>query len=161
TSGDYRYTRGGSPRSGFYWYWRLYTDQSLHSSAAMPLNGASGIQAATGSYYKPTYSALSSATNTLSNTATQSVFSVRLNLVTPPYTPLHTHQLASLYAQTEDIFTFTLDSASDVRLVVTMRNGGYVQFDSIDNGELRFGAYGSTTFHDVLPAGTYRLSGYL
>lgn len=110
---------GGSPRSGFYHYWRDYLRQSTGDSAAIPLGGTSNSVSTTGNYYSPNYSVSGSASTSFTNSATEALYNVSFadQFVWGPTLPAHA--AATEGSNIQDIFDFTLTQDSDVTITPT------------------------------------------
>lgn len=154
TADEYVYTRGGSPRTGYYWYWRDYRRQTTSSAIPIPFNGLSPWVWSHGTYFQPNYAVAGEAGAGLSNSPTQAFYSVRLNdqFVWGP--ALGPHAAAAVSSSVQDIFTFTL--AVDSRVTITP--GGTSAFHLFVGGPPPDEGSSSTSgppISMVLLAGTY------
>ena len=153
---DYRYTRGGSPRTGFYWYWRQYTDQILRSTSGSNLNSKSVPASVTGTFYQPTYPAKATGWALFSNTPTSAIFKSEISASDDFELNLLSHQAANASASATESFTFTITSPSLVSIALTGSNGTLQLIDNAAN-EAIFSAGGMGTFSDTIDPGTYTI----
>jgi len=155
---DYRWTLGGSPRSGFYHYWRQYLDQTTQTQNAIPLNGTSDLQLTVGSFYTPLYGAMAIGWNTFSNSPALAVYDVTLATETVLSPTLAAHQGASAAANTSDSFEFTTTSGVNMTLDVAGAPDALITVVNVSTGEGVFYAYGTASLvAGDLDAGTYRV----
>ncbi len=117
TADKYVWTRGGSPRTGYYYYWRDVREQTSQGYASVPLPGGSNLAQAIGTYYSPSYSITGAAVANFSNSATTALYSVNSigRFVWNPALP--DHAAASESISLQDIFNFTV--ATDTTVTVT------------------------------------------
>lgn len=155
---DYRWSLGGSPRSGLYHYWRQYVDQTTQAQNAIPLNGTSDLQLTVGTFYSPAYGAMAIGWNTFSSSPDLAVYDVTLATETVLSPTLAAHQGASATANTNDSFEFTTDSAVNMTLDVAGAPDALITVVNVLTGEGVFYAFGtaSLTAGDLDP-GTYRV----
>lgn len=158
TSFDYKYTRGGSPRTGFYWYWRLTTHQSTQLTANTALNASSGLVTSNGTYFGPTYYGSGLSSNTFSNGVTLATYTASLQANTDLLTTLTAHQGATANAVNEDEFSFTLPSDSFITLTAKGTQYATVTLSSVADGTI-YTAVGNGSFADNVVAGDYTVIG--
>jgi len=152
---DYVYTRGGSPRTGYYWYWRETVRQTSQAGTAIPLNGSSDLQQAAGTYYSPMYGALAIGFDWFVNTPTMATFDLLLAAETVFQPVLAAHQGATVTSDARDSFTFTIATASYVSFSVA---GPSTTAQLIDVAANEAIWTGTGNFSDTLDPGTYRIS---
>jgi hypothetical protein len=152
---DYVYTQGGSPRSGFYWYWRQIVEQTSRATNLIPLNGSSDLQQAAGTFYSPMYGALGIGFDWFVNTPTVATYDLLLAAETVFQPVLAAHQGASVATDTRDTFTFTITAPSYVSFSVAGPSANAQLIDVAANEAIWSGA---GNFHDTLDPGTYRIS---
>ncbi|BDI30971.1 hypothetical protein CCAX7_30220 [Capsulimonas corticalis] len=157
-SGDYRRVRAGSPRTGYHWAYVERSDQATSASGVAPLNGSTGTQLSTGTFFAPVYSGSGISSNTFSDTDTLAVLHVQVNAATTLTTPPTGYQAVNVSARASDSFVFTLDTDTDVQLTVSGTPGQAVRLIDLASNESIFA--GSTGgFHDTLSAGEYEVVG--
>lgn len=152
---DYVYTQGGSPRSGFYWYWRERVEQTSQAGNAIPLNGSSDLQAAAGNFYLPMYGALAIGFDAFVNSASHATYDLLLAVETVFQPVLAAHQGATVSGDARDSFTFTITTASYVSFSVAGTATNAQLIDVAANEAIWSGA---GSFADTLDPGTYRIS---
>jgi hypothetical protein len=152
---DYVYTRGGSPRTGYYYYWRETVEQSTQAGNAIPLNGSSDLQSAAGTFFSPMYGALAIGFDSLVNTPTHATYDLLLATETVFQPLLAAHQGATVHGDARDSFTFTLATASHVSFNVA---GTATNAQLIDVAANEAIWSGTGPHADTLDAGTYRIS---
>ena len=156
TSTKYVYTRGGSPRTGFYHYWRATQVEGISKTTPIPAPGTTGWQAATGVYFSPSYTAKTLATTSVSSTATETTYSALLEAMTVFNPILGSHQAAAVSSGGYDYATFTIDTPS----LVTIKpkgNGGSIQLIDLASNEAIFSSSGTGSFADTIDAGSYEV----
>ena len=151
---DYRWSTGGSPRSGIYHYWRQFLDQSLSASGTIPLNGIATPISVIGTTYSPVFSAQATGKTTFANSPTSCDFTCDVSTGDSFQPNLSIHQGASISANASDYFTFTIDKPSYVSLSLTGNGGALNLIDSLANESI-FGASSAGSFADTLDPGTY------
>lgn len=154
---DYRYTRGGSPRTGYYWYWRQYTDQGSSAGSPFALNSDSGIQLALGTFYSPYYGAIAYGMDRFATDAVSADYTVLVATETVLDPALAAHQGASVSARVDDSFVFTVDVGIDVTLDDGGLGGSIVLVDMFANETVLAGSQGQSVTASIDP-GTYRVS---
>jgi hypothetical protein len=153
-AGHYVYTRGGSPRTGFYWYWRHYTDQTTQTPFDIPLNGTTGVQTSTGTFFQPNYTAATSATTTFTNGATEADYSLSY-LESAHFAPkLGDHQEASAMPAADGFVEFTI-TRNCICTVQTHGTYGFTHMVNVGFGSVIFGGGGPMTQTIQLGPGTY------
>jgi hypothetical protein len=155
---DYRYVLGGSPRTGFYHYWRQYTDQTTGASNTTPLNGSSDLQATVGTFYQPFYGALAIGLNSFVNSPTQASYDLVLAVETVFAPLLAAHQGAAVSALASNHFDFTISGTTTVTLDVGGSTQASVQLVDVLANEAIFAASGTGHFSDTLDPGIYRVT---
>ena len=155
---DYRYTRGGSPRSGYYWYWRQYTDQTTQQQQPIPVNGTTGLQDAIGTFYSPSYEAIGAGSTSFSNTSAAASFDVYLRSATLFSPKLRAHQGASVSSTASDTATFTVLTPTYLSVYVSGSNRVTARLTDITSGDVIFGGTSGGSFADTVDPGTYQLT---
>jgi hypothetical protein len=151
----YVYTRGGSPRTGYYWYWREIVEQTSQAGNAIPLDGSSDLQLAAGSFYLPIFGALAIGLDWFVNTPTHATYDLLLATETVFQPVLGAHQGATVTADARDTFTFTITAPAYVVFDVAGPSADAMLIDVAANEAIWSG---TGSFADTLDAGTYRIS---
>lgn len=89
---QYVRTRGGSPRSGFYYYWRAVIKESTTANVPIALNASTGAVSSTGTFYSQSYTPAGSGRTTFVSYATSAAFSFSGQMSTTVLPTLVAHQ---------------------------------------------------------------------
>ena len=148
------YTRGGSPRSGFYHYWRPVTKQSLSASVPLDFNTATGDVVTTGNYFAPSCSAYASASTSLLNRNSAATFRFVGQTATTALATLGAHQHCTVTALLSPRFYFSVpkDTLVTISFAGTAPTEG--NFYAI-SGEIGPGENGNPHSYIVAAGGTY------
>ena len=153
----YIYTKGGSYRTGFFWYWRAVQEQVTQAQGTVPLPGTTDPLTTAGTYFPIRYSVGDLARTTFSNSDTLAVFTATLGartLLDPTGMPDHAY--ASVDANLTDTFSFTIPNGADVTLIV--KGGATAHYLIRDSTGIYYGyGYGPTSFTIPLDPGSYEL----
>jgi len=158
SSWDWRYVPSGGGRGSHNYHWAPIGDQSKGVSVSMPLNGTTGTQTETGTYFSPSYIAKCWGTNSFANSATQAVYQFALEADSTFNPTLNSLDGASVGNDVLNEFFFSLSKDSDVAVKITASSNAIVGFKNLTNGDVYFWGYGSGTLSTTLPGGcTYEL----
>lgn len=153
TSYDWRYVRSGGGRGSHNYHWSPISDQSTSTSVVMPLNGTTGTQTSTGTFFSPAYSASCSGASSFSNSATQAVFDLSMRATSRFSPSLGTLGGASVKNDVLNEFFFTLPNDANVSVSITASPYAIVGFKNLTNGDVYFWGTGGNSFADTLPGG--------
>lgn len=152
---DYRWTRGGSPRTGYYYYWRQYSDQSTSNQLPISLNaGPTGVKSI-GTWYQPSYIGSAAGTAEFSNSPNYAEFDASLQASTQFAPNLAAHQGASVASSASEYFTFTISQSSLVTFEFVAGSNASITLTDVASNEVIWGGSTAGSFSDALDAGTY------
>ena len=139
--------------------WLAVSKEHVAVSGGTSLNGSSGTQTATGTYFKPALSGAALSSESFSDTDTLATLKVHLEAAATLTTPSLSHQWVFSQAESHDVLAFSLANDSSVSLDAYGSPGSTVQIVVQQTGEVVFTAHGSGGFHDALSAGDYVVIG--
>lgn len=153
---EYVYTRGGSPRTGFYYYWRAYPRQNVSQTASIPAPGTTGLITALGTYFSPNYSASADAKTAYVAGAATTTYSAGITASTVFAPVLAPHQAATVSEVGYDYAYFTVDVPTYVTIAPHGAGGSIALYDTT-SGEAIFSSTGTGGFADTIDPGTYEI----
>lgn len=110
------WTRGGSPRTGFYYYWRPVVRQSTSMSVPLAFNAPTGLVTSTGDYYQPPYTANVLASTKFVNKAATALFVVKGQSMDTAIPDLPAHHRCSATASFAPRLYFTVPADTFVTI---------------------------------------------
>lgn len=153
-SGHDVWTRGGSPRSGTYYYWRPVTLQTTSDEIPFSFNASTGRVVTTGTYYTPHYTASCAGVTTFTNGPTSAQFSFAGQTATTAVPALPPHEWCSATASLTPRFYFSVpnDTVVTITLTGSAQSGSNLYALS---GEVGPGETGNPNSYIVAGGGTY------
>jgi hypothetical protein len=148
------YTRGGSPRGGYYHYWKPVTKQSTNATVPFAFNAATGDVTSTGNYFTPSYAATTSGSTTLSNLAKTATFKFTGQNATTVLPPLVAHQHCTVIALLTPRFYFSVPNDTIVTITYTGAAPSEGNFYAL-SGEIGPGENGKPNSYIVTGGGSY------
>jgi hypothetical protein len=154
TSGHDVYTRGGSPRSGYYYYWRAVTLQTTSSTVPLDLNMSTGVVTSTGTYYAPNQTALGVANVSFKNEPAAANWNFSTKEFTSPLPGLPLHEWATATVTATPRIYFSV--AADTDVTITM-DGTLTPSSNLYalSGEIYPSESGRPNTYTVTAGGTY------
>lgn len=153
-SGHDVWTRGGSPRTGYYYYWKPVTLQSTNDSIGVPYNQSTGLIWSRGTYYLPAYTASGVGSTSFTNNASEAIFSFNVYGGVSALPVLPAHEWASDTLTANPRFYFSVPNDTDVTITFSGKTQAGSNLYAL-SGEIAPSESGLANTVTVTAGGTY------